>query len=502
MPLDADLSRLHAVVPVRSLAGGKARLGGALDAEERETLILGMLAGVLRALVGWEACEAVHVVATEPQILAVAEANGGRPILQAGEGLNEALLLARESAIRAGATALLILPGDLPLVGRSSLERMLQAADAAIAAGSGRPIAVLAPADARGGTNALLLSPADTIDPAFGPRSLEVHARAAAAAEASLQLVVDPELGFDLDTPTDLERLDPAQLAELVALGEQQHIARDAPIPRATATPSRTPASTLSHRLLAIALPALPEVRPGDDLAALIAQAWRNLMAEDAELAPRPGDVLVVTQKVVSKAEGRIVDLRSIEPRPEAVAFAHRFDRDPRQVEVVLRESAHVLRMERGVIVSRTHQGFVCANAGVDASNVGEAETVTLLPVDPDHSAVILRERLANILGAPPPAVIVSDSFGRPWRWGIVDVALGVAGMHPLDDQRGRPDAAGRIMRSTVVAVADEICSAAELASGKTSGRPVVLVRGAPLPAGVGSVARDLLMPAENDLFP
>jgi coenzyme F420-0:L-glutamate ligase / coenzyme F420-1:gamma-L-glutamate ligase len=252
--------------------------------------------------------------------------------------------------------------------------------------------------------------------------------------------------------------------------------------------------------LYAIALPQLPEVHAGDDLGALIADAWQAAAREDAQLAPRPSDILVVTQKVVSKAEGRVVDMRSVEPRPEAVDFAQRWERDPRQVEVVLRESADVLRMERGIIISRTHHGFVCANAGVDASNTGDAHVLTLLPEDPDASAARLRERLGELLGVAP-IVLVSDSFGRPWRFGIMDVCLGIAGAAPLDDQRGRPDADGRVMRSTVVAVADEVCSAAELASGKASRRPVVLVRGVELPAGEGTVRGDVVMPPEMDLF-
>lgn len=250
----------------------------------------------------------------------------------------------------------------------------------------------------------------------------------------------------------------------------------------------------------AVALPALPEVRPRDDLAAVLAEAWSSLAEGDAALAPLASDVLVVTQKVVSKAEGRVVDLRTVQPRPEARTFAERWDRDPRQVEVVLAESAEILRMERGIIVSRTAHGFVCANAGVDASNTGSPDWVTLLPADPDASAARLRARLGELLGVEP-AVVISDSFGRPWRFGIVDVALGVAGFAPLDDQRGHPDADGRTMRSTVVAVADEICSAAELAAGKTSRRPAVLVRGVRLPAGDGSVARDVVMPVDMDLF-
>jgi coenzyme F420-0:L-glutamate ligase/coenzyme F420-1:gamma-L-glutamate ligase len=256
--------------------------------------------------------------------------------------------------------------------------------------------------------------------------------------------------------------------------------------------------------VLATALPALPEVRPGDDLAALIADAWRALAAEQPDLAPRRGDVLVVTQKVVSKAEGCVVDLATVEPRPEAAEFAARWDRDARAVEVVLRESAEVVRMERGLIISRTRHGFVCANAGVDASNTGGGDLVTVLPADPDASAARLRDRLPALLGISPddgPAVVISDSFGRPWRFGITDVALGVAGIEPLIDLRETPDADGRTMHSTVVAVADEICAAAELAKGKTTRRPVVLVRGVDFTAGPGGVRRDVVMPPEMDLF-
>ena len=253
-------------------------------------------------------------------------------------------------------------------------------------------------------------------------------------------------------------------------------------------------------RILAVALPTIPEVRPGDDLGGLIVSSWRELAAGEPDLGPQAGDVLVVTQKVVSKAEGRILELGSIVPRPEAVAFGVRWDRDPRQVEVVLRESVAVVRMEKGVIISRTSQGYVCANAGVDASNVGAEDTVTLLPVDADRSAREIRERIAADLGVAV-GIIVSDSFGRPWRWGIVDIALGVAGFSPLDDQRGRPDTAGRVMKATVVAVADEIASAAELASGKTSGLPLVLVRGAQLPPGDATITGSALMPPSADLF-
>jgi coenzyme F420-0:L-glutamate ligase/coenzyme F420-1:gamma-L-glutamate ligase len=255
---------------------------------------------------------------------------------------------------------------------------------------------------------------------------------------------------------------------------------------------------TEAGRVEIIALAGLPEIRRGDDLANLIGDA---LEATPGALPLEPDDVLVVTQKVVSKAEGAIVDLRTVEPRAEAIAWAERWDRDARAIEVVLREARRIVRMERGVLITETPQGFICANGGVDASNVGpgSGDLVTLLPVDPDASAAGIRSALRGRFGGDV-AVLVSDSFGRPWRQGIVDVALGVAGLHPLDDLRGVPDADGRVMRTTVRAVADEIASAAELALGKTGGRPVALVRGARPPLGDASIREGLMAP-EMDLF-
>lgn len=248
-------------------------------------------------------------------------------------------------------------------------------------------------------------------------------------------------------------------------------------------------------RLEVIGLPPLPDVRPGDDLAAQIGDA-----IESAGIGLRADDVLVVTQKVVSKAEGRLVDLRTVDPSPFARSFAERWGKDPRQVEVVLRESTRIVRMDRGVLICETRHGFVCANAGVDASNV-EAETVCLLPDDPDSSASRIRASLGDRFGVAP-GVIVSDSFGRPWRVGIVNVALGVAGLTPLADYRGRYDDAGYELHVTVIAVADELACAAELVSNKLDRRPVTLIRGyrPPIesPAGTG---RDLLLDPARDMF-
>ncbi len=252
----------------------------------------------------------------------------------------------------------------------------------------------------------------------------------------------------------------------------------------------------MTSRIELIALDGIPEVGPGDDIAALIADA-----AAASGIGLADTDVLVVTQKVVSKAEGRLVELASVEPSRLASDWAARWGKDARQVELVLRESASIVRMgPGGLIISRTRHGLVCANAGVDVSNVGGGEVAALLPLDPDASARAIRDGIRGRTGAGP-AVIVSDSFGRPWRNGIVNVAIGSAGIEALLDLRGEPDASGREMRATVIAVADELASAADLAGGKVAQQPVVVVRGYEwLPADEG--ASVLVMEAERDLFP
>jgi coenzyme F420-0:L-glutamate ligase/coenzyme F420-1:gamma-L-glutamate ligase len=210
------------------------------------------------------------------------------------------------------------------------------------------------------------------------------------------------------------------------------------------------------------------------------------------------GDIFVVAQKIVSKAEGRTVRLDSIEPSQLAREWAARNDKDGRMVEVILRESRRIVRMERAVMICETRHGFVCANAGVDASNVSEG-VVTLLPIDSDQSASHMRAALEASFGVRV-AVIVSDTFGRPWREGITNVAIGVAGIAPLIDYRGQLDSHGRPLRVTVVAVADELASAAELVMRKSAGVPVVMIRGFDYEARAAS-SRELVRPAENDLF-
>ena len=230
----------------------------------------------------------------------------------------------------------------------------------------------------------------------------------------------------------------------------------------------------------------LPEIEAGDDLAALI--------AERAELAN--GDVLVVAQKVVSKAEGRVVRLDEVEPSERARELAG--DRDPRQLEVILREAARLVRVRPPLVIAETRHGFVCASAGVDTSNAPERGSLVLLPSDPDASAGRLRDSLRRLTGAQI-GVIVSDSFGRPWRQGTTDVAIGVAGLRPLLDLKGVRDRVGYELHTTVIAVADELASAGELAMGKTAGVPAAVIRGVDA-AGDGT-AREVVMPAERDLF-
>ncbi len=238
------------------------------------------------------------------------------------------------------------------------------------------------------------------------------------------------------------------------------------------------------------AVEGLPEIRPGDDLGALIAEAAPGL---------RSGDVVVVAQKVVSKAEGRLRDLTTVTVSERARDLAERLGADPRLVQVILDESTRVVRDDR-VLIVETRQGFVCANAGVDRSNVAGDDSVSLLPVDCDASAQALRDRITELAGAQV-GVVVSDTFGRAWRMGLVNVALGVAGIPAVVDYRGRPDDFGMPLQATLVAIADELAAAAELLMGKTRRVPAVVVRGLDVFEGPPGSGQELVRPSELDLF-
>ncbi len=397
----ADLSRLHAIVPVRGSGVGKSRLGEALDPEERLTLVVGMLVQTLTALADLDrvpACPRRHRRPT-------GQARGARlpreparhraePMTTGETDLNAALLRGRDRAVEGAASAVLYLPADLPHITTQALDGLLDAADAALAAGSGRPVVVVAP----GRRACRHERPAGRArrHHRSALRRGEPGGSRARGGTRGRQRAAGPRPGARRSTstrPDDLERLETTQLIEIQALGQAALDALGQPgrVGRGRLTdgdpfvrrPSGTPRDPRGRRSRGARSP-IPGARRGSD---------------DETLAPRAGDVLVVTQKVVSKAEGCVVDLTTITPRQEAIDFAAKWDRDARQVEVVMRESAEILRMERGIVVSRTRHGFVCANAGVDASNTGTKDLVTLLPSDPDASAARLRERLPALVG-------------------------------------------------------------------------------------------------------
>ncbi len=247
-----------------------------------------------------------------------------------------------------------------------------------------------------------------------------------------------------------------------------------------------------SAELRLIPIPLADEIHPGDSLADKLLEALPRRGFQT-------GDILVVKHKIVSKAEGRLVDLATIQPSADSIAWAKQYALDARLIELALRESRAVIRRKNGVLITQTHHGFLCANSGVDVSNVNGGTHALLLPEDPDRSAANLRRALKRRTGIAVP-VIITDSFGRPWREGLTEFAIGVAGMKPLRDDRGRRDPYGYRLKASVEAVADELACAAGLVCGKLNRAPACIVRGFRYEAGPGR-ARDLLRPAANDLF-
>jgi coenzyme F420-0:L-glutamate ligase / coenzyme F420-1:gamma-L-glutamate ligase len=250
----------------------------------------------------------------------------------------------------------------------------------------------------------------------------------------------------------------------------------------------------MAPRYEVIGIEGIGEVRPGDDVARLVLDA-----AARQATPVHSGDVLVISQKIVSKAEGRLLRLTEVTPSAVSTAMAAGLGRDPRLVEVILRESRRVVRMDRGVLVTETHHGWVCANAGVDQSNV-DADMVALLPEDPDRSARMLGERFGDAAGGDV-AVIVADTFGRPWREGLTNIAIGVAGMAPLKSYLGERDPAGRPLQATILALADELASAAEPVMGKLDRIPAAIIRGLVYAPDDGSGSKSLLRDPARDLF-
>ncbi len=470
--------RTSILVPVKATGRAKGRLAELLDQETRQSLALAMLEDVLAAVVPavGSLAEAVYVVTSDLAAIGVAERRGAQAVAEAEQRSESASVDAASRACAArGVEALLTLPADIPAVRPEDIAAIL---------GEATPnrAVVLVPARDGKGTNAIWRHPPEAIPSRFGFDSFrkhqdEVRARGLVWAAVSL-----PRVAVDLDEAEDV-----AAFLQFPGATRTRTL-----LERAGVAARLNPGADAGIRL--VGLPGIPEVAEGDDLASLI----REAMARAGETL-RTGDILVIAQKVVSKAEGRVVPLGTVAPSRLAREYAETWGRDARHVEVVLREAKRIVRMERGMIIAETTHGFVCANAGVDVSNVPGDERVCLLPIDPDGSAHRLRLELSKRCGAAV-AVIVSDTFGRPWREGLTNVAVGVAGLSPLVSYIGREDPHGHVLRVTELAAADELAAAAGLVMGKLERIPVVLIRGYGFAPGEGR-ARTLVRPAERDLF-
>ena len=460
-----------AVVPAKDFGTAKQRLARALPADARSALARAMLEDVLAALAG-AGLDAILVVTPDADAAALAEQAGATVLRErGGEGHTAAVARGLEACRALGATVMLTVPGDLPCLTGDEVRAILAACARA-------PAAVLVPSRSGLGTNAACLAPPDAVPLRFGEPSFAAHVAAARARGIEPVVLTLPGAGLDIDGPEDLEAL--------LAHGPATHAAR-AVRALGYGTTARVP------RLEILGIRGMPEIGVGDDLAGLIARA-----AAAQGTAVAGGDVVVVSQKIVSKAEGRLVRLADVSPSAFALEVGRSLKKDPRLVEVILGESRRVVRMDRGILITETRHGQVCANAGVDQSNAG-AGWVTLLPEDPDGSARALADGLRAAAGVEV-AVIVADTFGRPWREGLQNVAIGVAGMRPLRSYLGVPDVHGYTLQATVLAAADELAGAAELVMGKLDGVPVALVRGYAYTPGSGS-ARELLRDPAQDLF-
>ncbi len=471
--------RTAILIPVKSTARAKARLANFLDQSARQQLSLAMLEDVLAAVMPatGSLVDGVFVTSSDSDATRIAQASGATVLVeQEQRSESHSVDAASVTLAKRGVEAMLTIPADIPAVLTEDIAAVFSAAcesDLAV---------LLVPSRDEKGTNAIWRRPPQAIPSQFGFNSLHKHQGEAEARGLRWGMLRVPRLAVDIDEPEDVAAFlafpgETRTRALLEALGVIDRLATSA-----------------SSGISVVGLPNIPEVAEGDDLVRLIMEA-----AGRAGTGLAMGDVLVVAQKVVSKAEGRVVSLTEVVPSGLAREFAEAWGKDPRQVEVVLRESRRIVRMDRGVIIAETTHGFICANAGVDASNVPGEDRVSLLPVDPDGSAVRLRKALEDRCGAQL-GVIVSDTFGRPWREGLANVAIGVAGLSPLVSYIGQQDPHGHTLRATELAVADELAAAAGLLMGKLERIPVVLIRGYGFRASEGR-ARSLVRSPERDLF-
>lgn len=441
-------------------AESKSRLSPVLGDDARSKLAIVLFENALRFFGRQQDGGPLAVVTQSRLIAEIANAEGVAVVFEDGAaGINAAAERAALWAAEVGADALLIVHADLPVLLDSEFALLMEKA---------KNYSVVVAESVDGGTNAILVSPPDAIDFHFGPNSASAHENAAAASGRSVTRLRLDWLARDVDTPGDL-------LCK--------------PAPREAG----------GVRLLPVA--GICEIEAGQDLATAILVA---MASTNAEL--RPGDILVVAQKVVSKSEGRMVNLDAYQPSPEATTIAYEIGKDARKVEAILRESSEVLRKRRqapdGLLVTRHRQGWVCANAGIDESNLGPGSEglLLLLPEDPDASAVRIRKHLELNCGARI-GVIITDTFGRPWRQGLVNVAIGVAGVPMIVDWTQKSDAYGRELRATLPAFADEVAAAAGLVMLKDAGIPAVIVRGLDWLDTDAASARDVLRPISEEVF-
>jgi coenzyme F420-0:L-glutamate ligase/coenzyme F420-1:gamma-L-glutamate ligase len=459
------------VVPAKEFTAAKQRLADALPAAARAALARAMLEDVLAALAG-APVDRVVVITPDIEVAAVAE-RWGALVVRETEGHGHTAAVARGVALcrEWGATVLLTVPGDLPCLTADEVQRIVEACGPA-------PSAVFVPSRDGLGTNAACLAPPDAVPLRFGEPSFPDHLAAARARGIEPVVLPLPGASLDIDRPEDLHAL--------LENGPRTRAAAVLGAP-ADVPPARAP------RLEVFGIRGLPELRPGDDLAGL------TLAAATAQGTPlESGDVVVLSQKAVSKVEGRLVRLADVIPSALAVEVGRVHKKDPRLIEVIFRESRRVVRMDRGILITETRHGQICANAGVDQSNVGLG-WASLLPEDPDASARTFADRV-RAGASVEVAVIVADTFGRPWREGLVNVAIGVAGLRSLQPYLGVPDPHGYTLQATILAVADELAGAAELVMGKLDQVPVAVIRGYRYEPGPGS-ARELLRDPSMDLF-
>lgn len=456
---------LAVAILMKDPAAAKSRLKSALGDDAREGLALLLFENTLRFFARVHAGQPFAVVTSSGRVGLLASQYGAAVVGdRPGGDINAAATYAANWAIGIGAASLLVVHADISTLADEEFSRILRA-------GKQRSVVIGASVDS--GTNALLLTPPNAIPFRYGKGSANAHQAAARGLGRSCERLLLPYLSRDIDTPDDL--------------AAHSHLAGGS-MTRAAVTE-------------AFSITSIPEVDAGDDLARLIADAL-----VDARQTLMPRDIVVVAQKIVSKSEGRLVALSDFEPTPEASALAAEIGKNPNKVQAILTESSAVIRSRRqppdGLLITRHRHGWICANAGIDESNLGDGREgmLLLLPEDPDASARKIRTGLEKRFSGPI-GVIVSDTFGRPWRNGLVNIAIGVAGVPVIIDWSGRTDAYGRGLKATLPAFADEISAAAGLLMPKDAGLPVVVMRGLNWNDDPTARARDVLRPVEQELF-